>query len=146
MNNIPFDLKQQLNTKGYKLTPQREAILGVVSMHKGKHLSCEEIFDLVSKSYSGIGLATIYRTLPILEKMELLNKIHLEDGCVRYELNDSDQKHSHHHLICLVCGSVFEVQEDMLENLEKQIYEKNKFIIKNHSVKFYGKCEECSKV
>lgn len=137
-------LKEKLNNSGYKLTPQRKAVLDILTQHKGQHLNSDEIFRLVSKTHSGIGLATIYRTLPILEKMELVKRIYLQDGCVRYELYDSDRPHSHHHLICMICGSIMEVQEDMLENLEKQIYKNNKFIIKNHSLKFYGHCKECS--
>lgn len=144
MNDTLVDLKQQLNDKGYKITPQRKAILDVFSQHKGKHLSSEEIFKLVQENYPGIGLATVYRTLPLLEKMELLNKVLLEDGFVRYELNNQHENHFHHHLICINCGAVSEVQEDMLEELERQIYKNNKFIVKNHSLKFYGYCEECS--
>lgn len=144
MENKKDDLKQQLNDKGYKITPQRKAILEILSKHKGKHLSSEEIFEFVRESYPGIGLATVYRTLPLLEKMRLLNKIILEDGYVRYELTNPHEDHFHHHLICIVCGAVSEVQEDMLEDLERQIYSNNKFTIKNHSVKFYGYCEKCS--
>lgn len=143
MQNTKVDLKQQLNDKGFKITPQRKAILATFSTQEGKHLSCEEIFKLVRKNYPGIGLATIYRTLPLLEKMGLLNKIILEDGFVRYELNNPQEEHFHHHLICIACGAVSEVQEDMLETLEKQIYSKTKFTVKNHSVKFYGYCEKC---
>lgn len=139
------DLREKMNNYGYKLTPQRKAVLDILSRHRGEHLSIEEIFSLVSGTYSGIGLATIYRTLPILEKMDLVKNISLEDGFIRYEFNDAGMNHSHHHLICTGCGSVTEVREDMLENLERQIYENSKFVIKNHSVKFYGLCEKCAK-
>lgn len=145
MKNTKIDFKQQLNDKGYKITPQRKAILDTFSTQKGKHLSCEELFKIVRENYKGIGLATVYRTLPLLEKMGLLNKIILEDGFVRYELNNPQEEHSHHHLICIACGNISEVQEDMLEGLERQIRSNNRFIIKNHSVKFYGYCEKCSR-
>lgn len=144
MDNRLDDLKQQLNNKGYRITPQRRAILDVFIKHKGKHLSSEEIYEFVSKNYPSIGLATVYRTLPLLEKMELLNKIILEDGFTRYELSNPQEHHSHHHLICVTCGVVLEVQEDMLEGLEKQIISNHGFKVKNHSVKFYGYCEKCS--
>ncbi|MDK2934788.1 MAG: Fur family transcriptional regulator, ferric uptake regulator [Clostridiales bacterium] len=144
MQNTKVDLKQQLNDRGYRITPQRKAILDIFSMQVGKHLSCEELFKLVRENYPGIGLSTIYRTLPLLEKMGLLNKIILEDGFVRYELNNPQEQHLHHHLICIACGDISEVQEDMLEGLERQIHRNNRFIIKNHSVKFYGYCEKCS--
>lgn len=138
------DLKQQLNDKGFRITEQRRAILDVFSKYKGEHFTSEEIYHLVSQSNPGIGVATVYRTLPLLEKMELLNRIVLEDGCVRYELSNKEEQHLHHHLICTVCGSITEVQEDMMEHLETQVYKKNGFVVKNHSVKFYGYCEKCS--
>lgn len=138
------DFWQQLNANGYKITAQRRAILDVLSKHKGKHLSVEEIFELVKGNYSGIGVATVYRTLPLLERMALLNKIILDDGCIKYELSNTNEVHFHHHLICVMCGSISEVQEDMLEGLEEQIFKKSSFVIKNHKVKFYGYCKACS--
>ena len=139
----PDELKEKLNNGGYKLTPQRKAVLDIIRNHKSEHLSSEDIYRLAGQTCSCIGLATIYRTLPILEKMDLIKKIHLEDGCVRYELNDPAKAHSHHHLICTHCGAVSEVQEDMLEVLERQIFEDSGFFVTNHSVKFYGTCRKC---
>lgn len=144
MNSIEANLKTYLNEKGFKLTFQRQAVLDVIVRHKGKHLSGEEIFELLKLKYPGIGLATVYRTLPLLEKIGLLSTIHLNDDCTRYEYNYDNGQHSHHHLICLGCGSVFEVQDDLLETLEQQVHKKSSFIIKNHSVKFYGYCSKCS--
>jgi Fur family ferric uptake transcriptional regulator len=51
--------------------------------------------------------------------------------------------HRHHHLICLKCGEVTEVQDDLLESIEKEILKKNGFIVKDHRVKFYGFCKNC---
>lgn len=143
MQNTKDDLKQQLNDKGYRITSQRKAILDVFSQHKGKHLNSEEMFELVREYYPGIGKATVYRTLPLLEKMRLLNKIVLEDGCVRYELNNPKEQ-VHHHLICMECGAVYEVEEDMLGLQDKQILIENRFSIKNYMVKLYGYCMKCT--
>ena len=70
-------------------------------------------------------------------------KLDLEDGINRYELVKENEDHRHHHLICSKCGSVSEVEDDLLESLEKQILLKNKFLVKDHKVKFYGLCENC---
>ena len=51
----------------------------------------------------------------------------------------------HHHLICNSCNKVIEVQGDLLHEIEEVIEEKYKFKIENHSLKFYGICEECNK-
>ncbi|MFR5264007.1 Fur family transcriptional regulator [Clostridium sp.] len=138
-------LKEQFKSKGYKLTPQRRAIVDNILNNNGKHLTAEEIYDEVKKQCPEIGLATIYRTILLLEEMGVIYKLDFNDGCSRYEMaNDSDQ-HRHHHLVCSTCGKVYEVEDDLLEDLENQIESKYGFIIEDHAVKFFGTCKECRK-
>ena len=136
-------LKETLKQKGYKLTPQRRAILNGIIKSEGSHLTAEELYDLVKIDCPEIGLATIYRTVQLLEEMNVIRKLDLDDGCSRYELNHEDENHQHHHLICNVCGNVLEVQGDLLEELESIVEKKYNFKIKDHSLKFYGLCEKC---
>lgn len=145
MRDKSVSFKEQLKEKGYKLTTQRQAVLDVIIQYSGKHLTTEEIYELVKEKHPEIGLATVYRTLLLLDKLELVYKLDLDDGCSRYELNKHNEDHRHHHLICMKCGSVEEVEEDLLDSLEEQILHKNKFIVKDHRVKFYGHCEKCAK-
>jgi Fur family transcriptional regulator, ferric uptake regulator len=140
-----INFKEQLKEKGYKLTAQRQSVLDIIVEHEGEHLTSEEIYELVKKNNPDIGLATVYRTLLLLDRMELVYKLDLDDGCSRYELNRKKEDHRHHHLICTNCGSVTEVEEDLLDNLEEQIMLKNHFKVLDHRVKFYGYCEKCSK-
>ncbi len=137
----PF--RQQLMEKGYKLTSQRQAVLDCLARHEGEHLSPEEIYEIVKTKNPDIGLATIYRTLTLLNNMKLVHKLNFDDGLSRYELNRNRTNHRHHHLICMKCGSVIEVQEDLLESIETEILRKNAFLVKDHRVKFYGYCREC---
>jgi Fur family ferric uptake transcriptional regulator len=136
--------KNQLKERGYKLTSQRQAVLRAITEHEGEHLNPEEIYEIVKEECPDIGLATVYRTLLLLENMELVYKLDFDDGCSRYELNRNKEDHRHHHLICMKCGSVAEVEGDLLESLEEQILIKNNFIVKDHRVKFYGYCAKCS--
>lgn len=136
-------LKEQLKIQGYKLTPQRRAILDILLENEGKHLSTEEIYDLVRGDCPEIGLATVYRTIQLLEKMGVACRMNFDDGCNRYELVHKDEDHQHHHLICKNCGNVEEVEYDLLEDLENKIEDKYKFKIENHSVKFFGICNKC---
>lgn len=145
MSYNPADFKEQLKEKGYKLTTQRQAVLNVIIEHEGEHLSTEEIYELVKQNHPEIGLATVYRTLLLLDRMEVVHKLDLDDGCSRYELNRKKEDHRHHHLICTQCGAVAEVEEDLLESLEDEILKKNGFIVKDHRVKFYGYCSNCGR-
>lgn len=143
MDNLMEVLKERLKEKGFKLTPQRRAILDIIFENQGKHLNTEEIYGLVKDKCPEIGLATVYRTLQLLEDMELVSRLNLDDGCSRYEFNSHDADHQHHHLICEACGNVIEVEIDLLEQLESEIEKVYHFKIKDHKVKFIGICSDC---
>lgn len=147
MSNVSKDdtdkLKEYIKGKGYKLTTQRRAVIDAIIVNEGKHLSTEEIYDIVKEDCPEIGLATVYRTIQLLEKIGLLCRTNFDDGCNRYELVHNNEYHQHHHLVCKKCGCVQEVEDDLLESLEEKIENKYKFNITNHSVKFFGYCEKC---
>ncbi len=136
-------LRDKLKEKGYKLTPQRRATLNTIIENKGKHLSTEEIYDRVKNKCPEIGLATVYRTLQLLDELGVISKINFDDGCARYELNTHEEDHQHHHLICLKCGKVIEVEMDLMETLEEEIEKNYDFEISDHRVKFFGHCSKC---
>ncbi|SDW31342.1 Fur family transcriptional regulator, ferric uptake regulator [Tepidimicrobium xylanilyticum] len=137
------EMKEKFKEEGYKLTTQRRAILDAIIENHEKHLSPEEVYDIVKAKYPEIGIATVYRTLQLLEKLNIIYRVNFDDGYNRYELCNDSENHQHHHLICLECGKVMEVKLDLLESLEKQIEEQNNFKIINHNVKFFGYCADC---
>lgn len=144
MTSKDFDiLKEELKEKGYKLTPQRRSIVDTIIENEGKHLTAEEIYDEVKKKCPEIGLATVYRTILLLEEMKVIYKLDLNDGCSRYELAHDHETHRHHHLVCNNCGKVIEVEDDLLEDLEVEIETKYGFKILDHAVKFFGICTDC---
>ena len=132
-----------VKARGYKLTPQRRATVDVILQNKGKHMSAEEVFLEVRKLCPEIGLATLYRTMLLLEEIQILQRHNFDDGRNRYELNHPEEDHHHHHLICKKCGKVFEVEEDLLEILESRIQKKYGFRIEDHKVQFIGYCMDC---
>ncbi len=143
MSNLHDEFKKQLKDGGYKITTQRKAVLAVIVEHEGKHFSAEETYDIVKEKCPEIGLATVYRTLVIFDRIGIIYKINFDDGFIRYELNRNKDDHSHHHLICMKCGDVSEVHEDLMGTLEEEILIKNNFMVKDHKVKFYGYCKNC---
>jgi len=135
-------LKEKMKEKGCKLTPQRRSVLDTIIENEGRHLSAEEIYELVKRKCPEIGLATVYRTMQMFEEIGIVYKQNFEDGRSRYEICSGDD-HQHHHLVCQVCNKVIEVNEDLLEQLEEQISKKYNFTITNHTVKFIGFCNDC---
>lgn len=136
------NIKERLKEKGFKLTPQRRSVLDIILENEGKHLSAEEIYDLVKKFCPEIGLATVYRTMQVLDELGLVYKHNFDDGRIRYEITHNED-HQHHHLVCKKCGKVIEVEEDLLELLETQVENKYSFSITDHNVKFFGYCSSC---
>jgi len=143
MAPVGYELKKKLAVHGYKYTNQRQAVLEVMLQHKKQHLCVEELYDDMKKDYPHIGVATVYRTVQILNKIGFVQHISLEDGILRYQIIDSEEKHEHHHLICEICGKIIDVQEDMLECLEEQVYVNEGFKVTNHKVKVFGICKNC---
>lgn len=138
--------KQLLKSEGLKVTTQRLEVLEAIASHPEEHLTAEEIFELVKVDCPAIGLATVYRTIQLLNELHLIDRINFDDGFVRYEMgavSEPEKKHHHHHLICMKCGKVISFQDDLLEELEGKITDTTGFRIVNHEVKLYGYCKEC---
>lgn len=136
-------LRKKLQEGRYKMTPQRQTILQIFIDRPGEHLSAEDVHRILQSKASGIGLATVYRSLELLFDMAFLQKMDFDDGKARFELNESGGSHQHHHLLCLKCGKVTSFEDDLLDELERSIAEKSGFRIVDHQVKFYGCCREC---
>ena len=140
------ECKKLLKEKGLKVTEQRIRVLLAVFSCPDKHLTAEEIYEIVKVDFPEIGLATVYRTIQLLSELHLIDRINFDDGYVRYEMGsafDREQKHHHHHLICSNCGKVISFQDDLLEELEEKIARTTGFEVVDHEVKLYGHCKDC---
>ena len=138
-------VKDLLKSRGLKYTNQRVEIYRVFMENRGKHLSCEDVYEIVSKKDGDIGIATVYRTVQLFDELGVLYSISFNDQITRYELKDETDKHYHHHAICLKCGKVIEVEYDLLDALEEKIENKENFKIIDHNLKFYGHRADCQK-
>lgn len=146
MSDTQEKFKALLKQNGLKVTIQRVAILEVLNSRPGIHLTAEEIYDFVKEKYPEIGMATVYRTIQMLSDLNLIDKLLLDDGYVRYEiskLSTEETAHHHHHLICLDCGSIYAFQDDLLEVLESRIKDTLGFDVVDHKLKLYGHCKKC---
>ncbi|CEA00127.1 Ferric uptake regulation protein [Jeotgalicoccus saudimassiliensis] len=136
-------IKEALHEARYKLTPQREVTVRVLLENESSHLSAEDVFMKVKDKYPEIGLATVYRTLELLNELNVLDKVNFGDGVSRYDLRKEGAQHFHHHLICIHCGSVEEIEEDLLTDVEKIVTRDFEFDIIDHRLTFHGVCKLC---
>ena len=136
------DIYSRLLEGGHKLTPQRWAIISIFLMNKGRHLSADDVYGTLKETYPNNGIATVYRTLELLDEIGVLKRMDFGDGRSRFELKDDDLHH-HHHLVCTNCGAIAEFEDDLLDSLEVVIERKTGFKIQDHVAKFYGLCAKC---
>jgi Fur family ferric uptake transcriptional regulator len=121
------------------LTPQRMMVLDV--LHKtDDHISAEEIFKDVKTSYPYANISTVYRTLELLKKLDLVTEIDMGDGCIRYHLLE---KGHHHHLICNKCGKVVDLPESFLQELKVKLADKYDFEADIKHMAVFGICSDC---
>jgi Fur family ferric uptake transcriptional regulator len=128
-----------IHDKGYRLTPQRMMVLDV--LHRtDEHISAEEIFKEVKAAYPYANISTIYRTLELLKKLDLITEIDMGDGCIRYHLLE---KGHHHHLICNKCGKVVDLPESFLQELKVKLADKYDFEADIKHMAVFGICSDC---
>src|SRR5690606_25762132 len=125
-------IKKQLHSSSYKLTPQRESTLRVLLEHEEDHLSAEDVYLLVKEKSPEIGLATVYRTLELLTELNIVDKINFGDGVSRYDLRREGAEHFHHHLVCMECGAVEDIIEDLLDDVEKIVAKERGVLVNDH--------------
>lgn len=110
----------------------------------GAHMTAEEIYDRIRSTDAHISIATVYRNLRLLEENGTVKKVVVTDDSLGYyEMSDGLSPHAHHHLVCRVCGGIYDFEADLLEGLEKLIETTKGFAIEDHRVVFYGVCAAC---
>jgi Fur family ferric uptake transcriptional regulator len=137
----PASLAERLRMQSRKLTGPRRAILLLLE-HQAHPLTIREIHELLPSPECD--LATIYRSMHLLEKLQMVQRFDFGDGTGRYELiRENARGHHHHHLICKDCARIVEIEECFPAELEQKIASGNGFTRISHKLEFFGICPEC---
>ncbi len=128
------DLEQRCVDAGLKMTGQRRVILEVLGKAED-HPSVEDVYDRAKKLDQSISIATVYRTLGLLDELDLVTRHEFHEGYARYELNWDH----HHHLVDLDTGKVIEFQNEELEELKIKIARDLGYDLVDHRLELYGK-------
>lgn len=127
----------ELKNTGLKATVPRLKILEVFQRSTQRHLTAEDVFRVLLKDRSDVGLATVYRVLTQFEQASILSRSHFEGGKAVYELNEG--KH-HDHLVCLDCGRVEEFYDPEIESRQQAVAKAKGFAISDHALSLYANC------
>jgi Fur family ferric uptake transcriptional regulator len=128
------ELEQRCIDAGLKMTGPRKTILKVLG-ESIDHPSVEAVYERAKALDASISIATVYRTLNMLDELDLVTRHEFKENFSRYETN---MEH-HHHLIDLETGSVIEFQNAELEILKERIAKDMGFELVDHRLELYGR-------
>jgi Fur family ferric uptake transcriptional regulator len=133
-------LTGRLRGQSRKITGPRAAILEILRNHPHP-LTNKEILAALTRGECD--LATIYRSMHLLEKMGMVKRFDFGDGTARFELVGEGEDGHHHHLVCTKCSVVVEIEECFPGEIERRIAAANGFKAVTHKLEFFGLCPGC---
>jgi Fur family ferric uptake transcriptional regulator len=134
------DLTGRLRERSRRVTSPRQAILEVLRRHRHP-LTNKEILAALAKGQCD--LATVYRSMHLLENVGMVKRFDFGDGKARFELIGAGDDGHHHHLICTHCADVVEIEECFPRAWEQRIAARNGFQPITHKLEFFGICPKC---
>lgn len=131
-------IESRIRDLGFRVTPQRQIILEAIEL-AGEHATFEEIFSRIQSKSNAISQATVYRTLELFSKHNLIHANEISGQKV-YELSS---EHPHHHLICQSCWNDKIIDDDMIPNLINGIDQEYRFLVQSEHLVLLGLCGYC---
>ena len=148
IENIEYDallerFKRVLRDNGLKYTKQREVLLQTL-YNNNEHFTPEQLYLYIKERHPGlnVGIATVYRSLNLLEESGMVTSISFGDQGKKFELAN---KPHHDHIICRHCGVIVEFEDQVIEKRQLTIAKDNGFKLTGHIMQLYGVCSECNK-
>ena len=121
----------------HRITPERFEVLDFALNYRG-HFGADELFIKMKNSDSNVSRATVYNSLELIAKCELLAKRNFGDNKTHYESTYNRQVHDH--LICMDCGKIKEFSNPKILEMVDEICEKMEFESSGYSFNIFGKC------
>jgi Fe2+ or Zn2+ uptake regulation protein len=124
---------------GGRVTTARRALVTALVQARG-HVTADDLAALVQKAQPDVHLSTIYRSLDALERIGVVDHVHLGHGRAVYHLADEP----HQHLVCEVCGAVVEVPDATFAELSDTLRRDYGFTIRPNHFAVLGRCRACA--
>lgn len=126
---------ERLEMRGHRITGSRRRVLDVVLAQEG-HFTVDDVLRSTRK----VGRATAFRTMKILQDLNIVCRVLLDDGTLHYRL--STGRH-HHHLVCTNCGRVEDFSNCDVNALVRDLQKATSYEIEGHWLEVYGRCDTC---
>ena len=134
-------LQEFISGRRLKNTKQRDLIAAIALRAEG-HIGVEEIYRAARKRDPKVGFSTVYRTMKLLKECGLVLERHFGDGVTRYEPVHEGEHHDH--LICTLCGTIVEFEDEEIEMRQDAVAAKHGFVVQSHKHEIYGLCPRCA--
>ncbi len=135
----------ELRAAGHRSSSPRTAVLELIG-GQDCVLSAQEIADELRGSGRAVGIATVYRTLELLEELKLVQRLDVGGGSARYEPALPGGAHHHHHLVCDRCGRVTPFEDPGLERAIESLAGRLEHRVGDHDVILKGSCPDCARL
>lgn len=132
----------ELRRAGHRASKPRAAVLELMGGQRCVLSAHEIAVELKAKNRS-VGIATIYRTLELLEELKLVQRLDVGGGSARYEPALPGGEHHHHHFVCEDCGRVTPFEDDGLEAAIAALGKRLTYRVGEHDVILKGSCGDC---
>lgn len=139
MEQAKYNLIKELQARGLRVTPQRAIIFEAIENLEG-HITAEEIFQEVEKVNPYISLATVYRTLELLQELNLITQTNFGRSQAHFALKNHGP---HHHLVCLECNQIEEFVDEIFDPIRTQLEERHGFQVYTEHMSLFGICRAC---
>jgi Fur family ferric uptake transcriptional regulator len=133
--------RETLESDGYRQSAPRSAVVETLAT-LGCSVTAKEIADRLHQRGEDVGVASIYRTLELLERLRLARRVDAGEGTARYEPVDPAGAH-HHHLVCDRCGEVAAFEDVELERAIARLADRVSYSVDAHDVTLRGECPAC---
>jgi Fur family transcriptional regulator, ferric uptake regulator len=133
--------RDTLERDGYRLSTPRAAVVETLAS-LGCSVTAKEIADRLRERGEDVGVASIYRTLELLDRLRLARRVDAAEGVARYEPIDPSGDH-HHHIVCERCGQVTAFEDRQLEAAIEHLSRRVEYSIDAHDVTLRGECPGC---
>jgi len=140
--NYKQKLGKTFMQESFKITKKRKLIADYAcSIHK--HFTVDDVFDYFKVQKIDLSMATIYRTLALLEASKLIKKTVKNGGKEHYEHIYGHSKHFH--IVCKICGKIVEKQVSLIKAYLLDIGIKEGFILDSYDIELTGVCKKCQR-
>ena len=132
-----------LRKHGHKASGPRSAVLESIG-RQSCVVTAQDIADELKRRKKKVGIATVYRTLEVLEDLKLVQRLDLGSESARYEPAMPDGRHHHHHFVCRNCGDAIPFEDEALERAIAKLGKRLAASVDEHDVILKGRCPDCA--